>query len=69
MTAAAPAVDIVDTTGAGDAFAGVLAAALDRRADWATAIAEGVAAGSLACTERGAQPALPELARDTSVGA
>ena len=37
-------------------------AALDRRADWAGAIAEGVAAGSLACTKRGAQPALPELA-------
>ena len=43
------AVDVVDTTGAGDAFAGVLAAALDRGADWPTAIAEGVAAGSLAC--------------------
>jgi ribokinase len=40
----------------------VLAAALDRRADWARAIAEGVAAGSLACTRQGAQPALPELA-------
>ena len=60
-SAAAPAVQVVDTTGAGDAFAGVLAAALDRGADWVTAIAEGVAAGSLACTARGAQPALPGL--------
>jgi ribokinase len=60
--AMAPAVHVVDTTGAGDAFAGVLAAALDRRADWAGAIAEGVAAGSLTCTARGAQPALPDLA-------
>ena len=62
FTAAAPAVKVVDTTGAGDAFAGVLAAALDRRAGWPCAIAEGVAAGSLACTAAGAQPALPEVA-------
>ena len=62
ITAPAPAVDVVDTTGAGDAFAGALAAALDRGADWPRAIAEGVAAGSLACTGAGAQPALPEAA-------
>jgi len=61
FTAAAPAVEIVDTTGAGDAFAGVLAAALDRHAGWPRAIAEGVAAGSLACTVAGAQPALPAV--------
>ncbi len=60
LFAAAPAVDVVDTTGAGDAFAGALAAALDRGADWASAVSEGVAAGSLACTARGAQPSLPE---------
>lgn len=60
--AAAPAVEVVDTTGAGDAFAGVLAAALDRGAGWPDAIAEGVAAGSLACAARGAQPAMPERA-------
>jgi ribokinase len=60
--AAAPKVEVVDTTGAGDAFAGVLAAALDRGGEWPDAIAEGVAAGSLACTMRGAQAALPELA-------
>jgi ribokinase len=59
VTAAAPAVEVVDTTGAGDAFAGALAAAMDRRAGWPRAIAEGVAAGSLACAHPGAQAALP----------
>ncbi len=62
ITAPAPAVDVVDTTGAGDAFVGALAAALDRRAEWPRAIAEGVAAGSLACTAAGAQPGLPGAA-------
>jgi ribokinase len=62
ITATAPAVDVVDTTGAGDAFAGALVAALDRRAAWPRAIAEGVAAGSLACTVAGAQPGLPTAA-------
>ena len=41
FTIAAPAVEVVDTTGAGDAFAGVLAAALDRGADWPEALAAG----------------------------
>ncbi len=57
----APAVDVIDTTGAGDAFCGALAAALDRRETWPRAIAEGVAAGSLACTVVGAQPSLPGI--------
>jgi ribokinase len=59
---AAPDVDVVDTTGAGDAFVGVLAAALDGGADLATALRLAVAAGSLACTRHGAQPALPQRA-------
>lgn len=59
LSVGAPEVEVVDTTGAGDAFVGVLAAALDRDAAWRDAIAEGVAAGSLACTAPGAQPALP----------
>jgi ribokinase len=59
ITAPAPAVDVVDTTGAGDAFVGALVAALDRRVEWPRAIAEGVAAGSLACAMAGAQPGLP----------
>ena len=59
FTIAAPAVDVIDTTGAGDAFAGVLAAAFDRGAPWPEALAQATAAGSLACTARGAQAALP----------
>ncbi len=57
--AAAPAVEVIDTTGAGDAFTGALAAALDRNTAWPRALAEGVAAGSLACGGAGAQAALP----------
>jgi len=52
-------VDVVDTTGAGDALVGAYATALDRGASLRQALAEGVAAGSLACTRRGAQDALP----------
>jgi ribokinase len=55
----APKVRVIDTVGAGDALVGALAAALDRGADWTRAIAEGVAAGALACTVEGAQAALP----------
>ena len=58
----APPVAVVDTTGAGDAFVGALAAALDRGQPTRTALAWGVAAGSLACTQHGAQPSLPRAA-------
>jgi ribokinase len=51
-----PQVDVIDTTGAGDALAGALAAALDRGAALPDSIAAGVAAGARACTHRGAQP-------------
>lgn len=52
----------VDTTGAGDAFCGALAAALaeDRPMDQALRFA--AAAGSLACMTPGAQPSLPTRA-------
>jgi ribokinase len=60
--APAPAVTVVDSIGAGDAFTGALAAALDRRVEWRLALAEGLAAGSLACTAAGAQDALPVAA-------
>jgi ribokinase len=56
---ASPRVAVVDTTGAGDAFVGALAAAVDRRAQWRRALAEAVSAGSLACGTKGAQPAIP----------
>ena len=55
----APRVEPVDTVGAGDAFTGALAAALDRGADLDRAVSEGLAAGALACTRPGAQAALP----------
>ena len=52
-------VDVVDTTAAGDAFAGSFAAALDRGLGFTQALQWGLAAGSLACTVKGAQPSLP----------
>jgi len=52
----ASAVDVVDTTGAGDAFAGTLAAALSTGASLAEATAAAVAAGSAAVQYLGAQP-------------
>lgn len=56
----APAVEVVDTTGAGDAFVGALAAALDRGAEIERALREGAAAGALACTATGAQTSAPD---------
>ena len=53
-------IEAVDTVGAGDALTGALAAALDRGDDFATAVREGVAAGSLACLTPGAQTSLPD---------
>jgi ribokinase len=58
----APAVPIVDTTGAGDAFVGALSAALDAGSPLRDALPRAVAAGSLACTAHGAQPSLPDAA-------
>ncbi len=52
----------VDTTAAGDAFVGVLAAALDRGDDLAAALRRASVAGGLACETAGAQPSLPEAA-------
>jgi ribokinase len=55
----APAVEVVDTTGAGDAFCGALAARLVGGADPVAAARRGVVAGSLAATKAGAQPSMP----------
>jgi ribokinase len=55
----APVVTVVDTTGAGDCFCGVLAAALARGLDLEVAIARAVAAASLAVTRSGAAPSMP----------
>ncbi|MDR3494511.1 MAG: ribokinase [Ancalomicrobiaceae bacterium] len=58
---AAPKVAVVDTTSAGDSFAGAFAAAVDADESFETALRRGVAAGSLACTSAGAQPSIPYL--------
>jgi ribokinase len=59
---AALAVEPVDTTGAGDAFVGVLAAALDRGHDLAAALARASVAAGLSCTRVGAQTSQPGAA-------
>ncbi|HYD42739.1 MAG TPA: ribokinase [Anaeromyxobacter sp.] len=59
---AAPATEVRDTTGAGDCFVGVLAAALDRGAPLAAACRRATAAASLACTRAGAQEGMPARA-------
>jgi len=62
---ASPSVDVVDTTGAGDAFAGAFAAALDAGTTLRDAMTAGARAGALCCTYRGAQR---EAARSASSG-
>ena len=53
---AAPRVDVVDTTGAGDAFVGALAAELADGAALQQAVVAGVRSGAAAVQWRGAQP-------------
>jgi len=55
----APVVDVVDTTGAGDAFAGNLAAALDRGDGLDSAAAFACHAAALSVTRVSAQTAMP----------
>jgi len=55
-------VDVVDTTAAGDAFAGAFAVAIAEGASPADALQLGTAAGALAVTTVGAQPSLPTRA-------
>lgn len=57
----APRVDVVDTTGAGDAFVGALAASLARDDSLEDAVAYAVRAGAAAVTKEGAQGALPTI--------
>ncbi len=52
-------VHAVDSVGAGDAFMGALAAALDRGLGLEPALRQAAVAGALACTTAGAQPSLP----------
>src|SRR5690606_11502836 len=58
----AVAVDVVDTTGAGDTFCGALVAALARGDALAQALREASAASALACTAAGAQSSIPPRA-------
>ena len=55
----APKVEVVDTTGAGDAFVGALAARLADNAPLEDAVGYAVRAGAAAVTKEGAQGALP----------
>ncbi|MFG0250505.1 MAG: ribokinase [Phycisphaeraceae bacterium JB051] len=56
---AATPVKAVDTTAAGDSFAGALAANLAQGKRIADSVPFALAAGSLACTKLGAQPSVP----------
>ena len=56
------AINPIDTVGAGDAFCGAFAAALDAGEPFRTALRWGCVAGSLACLKTGAQTALPTRA-------
>jgi ribokinase len=58
----APDVGVVDATGAGDTFAGVLAAGLSRGLDTIAAARRAVVAASLSTTRPGAQSAMPTAA-------
>lgn len=63
------AVPVIDTTGAGDAFCGVLAASLLRGIDLLKSCERAIVAGSLAVTRPGAQPSMPSRDEiDTELG-
>ena len=53
-------VKVVDTTGAGDTFSGVFAAALARQQSFEQALMRGLVAAGLSCTRPGAQLAQPK---------
>jgi ribokinase len=55
----APTVEVVDSTGAGDAFNGALAASLADGRSLEESVRRGVAAGSLAATRPGAREGMP----------
>lgn len=54
-------VDVVDTTGAGDAFCGIFAAALQAGRPWLTALHRASVGAALACLGLGAQAGLPDI--------
>lgn len=65
---APPPTRVVDSTGAGDAFVGAMAAGLAEGLSLADAIRRGVVAGSLACGVLGAVPSLPGRAAILAAG-
>ena len=60
-------VDVRDTTGAGDTFAGAFAAALDAGMPTPDALARASVASGLACLEIGAQQSIPTAAMITAL--
>jgi ribokinase len=52
-------IEPVDTVGAGDTFCGYIAASLDQGLEFSAALRRAAVAGSLACLNAGAQPAIP----------
>lgn len=58
----APTVDVIDTTGAGDAFVGTFAYALASRMSSEDALALGIKVASLSVTKKGAQSSYPTQA-------
>ena len=64
---AAPAVTAVDTSGAGDVFAGVLSGCLARGLSLSDAVAAGVRAAAIAVTRRGTLAACPSRSEITAL--
>ncbi|MGK7867790.1 ribokinase [Falsiroseomonas sp. E2-1-a20] len=60
-------VDIMDTTGAGDTWCGVLAAGLDRGLALPEAMRRAAAAAALSCTRHGAAPSMPVAAETNAL--
>lgn len=58
---AAPPADVVDTTGAGDAFHGAFAAGLAGNLQWPNLLRYASMAGALCCERMGARPGLANL--------
>jgi ribokinase len=65
----APQITVVDTVAAGDSFTGAFAAALADGKPMDAALLDGLCAGSLACTRRGAQPSIPIAAEIAALAA
>lgn len=63
INAPAPQVTVLDTTGAGDTFCGVLAVGLSEGLPLDQTLRRAVAAGSLSCTGEGAQTAMPSRSK------